>query len=97
MHQLRSPWCRVVCPGSSSEQPGYAVDDLHGLVEHLRLPPFHLIGTAAGGVVAFDFVISYPSLVRTLVIADTIGGVQDREHMDVQNRLHVAGNRSSAN
>ena len=76
-------------PDSSSEQPGYAVDDLHGLVEHLRLPPFHLIGTAAGGVVAFDFAISYPSLVRTLVIADTIGGVQDPEHMDVQNRLRA--------
>ncbi len=76
-------------PDSSSEQPGYAVDDLRGLVEHLRLPPFQVVGTAAGGVVAFDFAISYPSLVRSLVIADTIGGVQDSAHMDVQNRLRA--------
>jgi pimeloyl-ACP methyl ester carboxylesterase len=74
---------------SSAEQSGYAVDDLHGLVSQLQLSPFHLIGTAAGGVVAFDFAIPHPSLVRSLVIADTIGGVQDPSHMEAQNRLRA--------
>jgi pimeloyl-ACP methyl ester carboxylesterase len=74
---------------ASSDQPGYAVFDLHALVTHLQLQPFHLIGTAADGVVALDFAISHPTSVRSLVIADTIGGVQDAGHLEVQRRLRA--------
>ena len=36
-------------------EPGSAADDLQGLMEHLKIERFHLVGTAAGGIVAFDY------------------------------------------
>ena len=37
---------------ASGEAPATAVDDLQALVDDLELDRFHLIGTAAGGIVA---------------------------------------------
>jgi pimeloyl-ACP methyl ester carboxylesterase len=71
----------------SGEQPGYAVDDLHALIQHLDLPPVHLVGTAAGGVVALEYAIAHPDRIRTLVIADSIGGLQDDEISEMQKRM----------
>jgi pimeloyl-ACP methyl ester carboxylesterase len=70
-----------------SEQPGYAIDDLHALIQHLDLPPVHLVGTAAGGVVALEYAIAYPDQIRSLVIADSIGGLQNDEISEVQKRM----------
>ncbi|TMI38545.1 MAG: alpha/beta fold hydrolase, partial [Betaproteobacteria bacterium] len=42
----------VLEPGA---QPGTAADDLEGLARHLQLDRFHLVGTAAGGIVALDY------------------------------------------
>ena len=36
-------------------QPGTGADDLLALATHLGLDRFHLVGTAAGGIVALDF------------------------------------------
>src|SRR2546430_15535892 len=55
----------------NGEQPGHASDDLHGLAEHLELGPFHLVGTAAGGIVALDYALSHPERVRSMVIANS--------------------------
>ena len=71
----------------TGEQPGYVSDDLHGLVSHLGLDPFHLVATAAGGYVGLDYALMYPELVRSLVIADAIGGVEDPAYLEVQHRL----------
>jgi pimeloyl-ACP methyl ester carboxylesterase len=70
-----------------AEQPGYAVDDLHALIQHLHLPSIHLVGTAAGGVVALEYAIGHPEMIRTLVIADSIGGLKDDEITAVQQRM----------
>ncbi len=70
-----------------AQQPGFVGDDLHALVEHLNLPPFHLVATAAGGIAALDYALSHPAQVRSLVAANTIGGVQDPEYLTVQQRL----------
>jgi len=67
--------------------PGNVSDDLHGLAEHLGLERFHLVATAAGGIVGLDYTLSYPKRVRSLVIATTIGGVEDPDYQDVQHRL----------
>ena len=56
-------------------EPGTAVDDLKALTDYLRLSPFHLVGTAAGGIVALDYSLSFPERLRSLVIANSIGGV----------------------
>jgi pimeloyl-ACP methyl ester carboxylesterase len=66
------------------------VDELHALAEHLHLGRFHLVGTAAGGIVAIDYALSFPEKVRTLVIANSIVGVQDEEYLELSRRLRPA-------
>jgi pimeloyl-ACP methyl ester carboxylesterase len=74
-------------PTDESQQPGFQGDDLHGLVQHLGLGRFHLVGTAAGGIPAIDYALSHPESIRSLVIANTIAGVEDPEYLEVQHRL----------
>jgi pimeloyl-ACP methyl ester carboxylesterase len=74
-------------PDPTGEQPGYVSDDLHRLVDHLGLDRFHIAATAAGGIGALDYALAHPEGVRSLVVADSIGGVQDPEYLEVQHRL----------
>jgi pimeloyl-ACP methyl ester carboxylesterase len=74
-------------PTLTGEQPGYVSDDLHGLADHLGLDRFHLVATAAGGIGGLDYALAHPERVRSLVVADSIGGVQDPEYLEVQHRL----------
>jgi pimeloyl-ACP methyl ester carboxylesterase len=67
-----------------------ASDDLEALAQHLRLPSFHLVGTAAGGIVALDYALSYPTRLRSLVVANSIGGVQDDDYLALSRRLRPA-------
>ena len=71
----------------TGEQPGCASDDLHGLVEHLGLDRFHLVATAAGGICGLDYSLEHPDRVRSLAIANSIGGIQDAAYLEVQQRL----------
>jgi pimeloyl-ACP methyl ester carboxylesterase len=64
-----------------------AADDLHRLMDHLAIERFHLAGTAAGGIVSFDYALSFPQRLRSLVIANSIGGVQDEDYLELQRRL----------
>ena len=74
-------------PTLTGDQPGYVSDDLHGLVKHLNLERFHLVATAAGGIGGLDYAREHPERVRSLVVASSIGGVQDPAYLDVQRRL----------
>ena len=74
-------------PDPTGEQPGYVSDDLHRLADHLGLDRFHIAATAAGGIGALDYALAHPERVRSLVVADSIGGVQDPEYLEVQRRL----------
>jgi pimeloyl-ACP methyl ester carboxylesterase len=81
----RRGWGRTeVEPGA---QPGTAADDLRGLLDSLGIQRIHLVGTAGGGFVALDFAISYPARLRSLVVANTIGGVQDADFAELNRRL----------
>ena len=73
-----------------AQQPGFARDDLHALVNNLSLERLHLVATAAGGIPALDYALSHPERVRSLVVANTIGGVQDESYLEVQRRLRPA-------
>lgn len=66
---------------------GNAVDDLEALADHLLVDRFHLIGTAAGGIVALDYALSHPERLRSLVIANSIFGVQDEDYVELTRRL----------
>jgi pimeloyl-ACP methyl ester carboxylesterase len=61
-------------------QPGTGADDLNALMDHLKIDRFHLVATAAGGFVAWDYALSFPKRLRSLVVANSIGGVQDPEY-----------------
>ena len=74
-------------PDLTGEQPGSVSDDLHGLAEHLGLDRFHVVATAAGGIGALDYAVTHPERLRSLVVANSIGGVQDPEYLEVQHRL----------
>lgn len=67
--------------------PGTAADDLQALLALLRVDRFHLVGTAAGGFVAFDYALSFPGRLRSLTVANSIGGVQDEEFLSLGRRL----------
>ena len=82
----RRTWGRSK-PTDPDLQPGFMGDDLHGLVEHLGLERFHLAATAQGGIAALDYALDHPERVRSLVAANTIGGVQDADYLEVQSRL----------
>ncbi len=72
---------------SGAEQPGYVDDDLQGLVDHLRLGRFHLVATAAGGIGGLAYALEHPERVRSLLVSNSIGGVQDPAYLEVQQRL----------
>ena len=68
-------------------QPGTAAEDLHALMKYLGVNRFHLLGTAGGGFVAFDYALSFPEELRSLVIANSIGGMQDTDYLELGRRL----------
>jgi pimeloyl-ACP methyl ester carboxylesterase len=74
-------------PDPGGPQPGTGADDLLGLIDHLGIDRFHLVGTAAGGIVALDFAVSFPQRVRSLVVANSVGGVQDDDYLEMGRRL----------
>ena len=82
----RRTWGRSV-PTNPEHQPGFPGDDLHALLESLSLERVHLLATAAGGITALDYALTHPQRVRSLVAANTIGGVQDEAYLEVQRRL----------
>jgi len=68
-------------------QPGTGADDLQALVNHLGIDRFHLVGTAAGGGVALDFAVSFPQRLRSLVVANAVGGVEDEDYLELGRRI----------
>ena len=74
----------------SGPQPGTGADDLKGLLDYLNLDRVHLVGSAAGGIVSLDFAVSFQNRLRSLVIANSVGGVQDASYLDIGRRLRPA-------
>ncbi len=66
---------------------GSLAGDLELLVKHLNLDRFHLVGTAAGGGAAFDYALSFPQRLRSLVIANSLAGVTDPDYVAMGRRL----------
>jgi pimeloyl-ACP methyl ester carboxylesterase len=73
----------------SGPQPGTGADDLNALIDYLKVDRFHLVGTAAGGFVAWDYALSFPKRLRSLTVANSIGGVQDPEYLRAMERLRT--------
>src|SRR5712675_2050259 len=73
------------------DNPGTAAGDLHNLVELLGLSKFHLVGSAAGGGIAMDYAHSHPERLLSLVVACAIGGVEDKDYVELSGRLRPKG------
>jgi pimeloyl-ACP methyl ester carboxylesterase len=56
-------------------------------LDKLGIGRIHLVGTAGGGFVALDFALSYPERLRSLVVANSIGGVQDPDFQELGRRI----------
>lgn len=82
----RRGWGRSVIDPSGA-QPGTAAADLHRLMDYLGVDRFHLVATAAGGSVAMDYAVSFPQRLRSLVIANNVGRVEDEEYLELVSSL----------
>ena len=60
-------------------RPGTAAQDLRMLLDHLRIERAHLVGSAAGGIVAASFALTSAQRVRSLVLACTLLSPTDPE------------------
>ena len=86
----RRGWGRSVID-PAGPQPGTAADDLQALMDYLHVDRFHLMATAAGGSVAYDYAFSFQQRLRSLVIADAAGGgLQDAEYQAMVARVRPA-------
>jgi pimeloyl-ACP methyl ester carboxylesterase len=72
---------------SYDRQSSDAVDELEALAKARGLERFHLVGTAAGGIVATDYALSHPQRLQSLVVANSIVGVQDEDYLALMKRL----------
>jgi pimeloyl-ACP methyl ester carboxylesterase len=84
----RRGWGRST-PDPSGPQPGSIAGDLDGLVDHLKLGTFHLLGVAGGGFAALDYAAWHPEHVRSLVIGGSTGDIKDKEIADFIARIEI--------
>ena len=73
-----------------SGEAGSASDDLEALANQLGLNRFHIVSTAAGGIVGLDFTSEHPERVISLIVSSSFTGVQDQSYLDVQHRLRAS-------
>lgn len=91
---------RVIAPsrrGHLGSDPGPAdalgtgSGDLAALLDHLGIGRCHVLGTAAGGIVALDFAVSHPARVVTLTLACTLYGLTDPDYLARSEGLRAKG------
>ncbi|HEY1027577.1 MAG TPA: alpha/beta hydrolase [Pseudomonas sp.] len=57
-------------------------DDVIALIEHLQLPPVHLVGISMGGMIGFQLGVERPELLRSLTIVNSGPEVKARSVRD---------------
>lgn len=60
---------------------------LDALLDKLGIGRCHLLGTAAGGGAALQFALEHPAKISSLVVANSIGFVLDRDYVEMSNRI----------
>jgi len=56
------------------------VEDLHRLVQSLKLEKFHAVGLAAGGGIVMQYSVVHPENLLSMTIACSLGNVEDEEY-----------------
>jgi 3-oxoadipate enol-lactonase len=57
------------------------VDDLRGLVDALSVDAISIVAQSMGGATGIGFAVRYPERTRSLVMADTLGGIELPAHL----------------
>ncbi|MGP0174746.1 alpha/beta fold hydrolase [Pseudomonas sp. NCHU5208] len=68
-------------------------DDVAALIEHLQLPPVHLVGISMGGMIGFQLGVDQPHLLRSLTIVNSAPEVKPhnlRERLEIAKRWLLA-------
>jgi len=89
----RRGWGQSLADPSTGSQPGSVAEDLAALVEHLRLPNFHLLGVAGGGFAALDYASWRQDRLRSLVIAASTGSFAEPEMEQLSQNIAIPGFR----
>jgi pimeloyl-ACP methyl ester carboxylesterase len=65
------------------------LNDIYGLIDYLQIRSTHLIGRSFGGMVAQNFVLKFPDMIKKLVLIATYAKTEE-EHVDliVNNRIN---------
>ena len=87
----RRGWGRSTANPDTGPQPGTIAEDLHALLEYLKLDRFHLVAVAGGGFAAYDYVLWHPERLRSLVIAASGGGITDEEMRKLREKTTLPG------
>ena len=87
----RRGWGKSVADPATGPQPGTGAEDPDGLVRHLALGRFHLVGVAAGGFVAVDYASWRPEKLRSVTVAASTAGVREKETADYTARFQLPG------
>ena len=89
----RRGWGRSRANPATGPQPGTIADDLHALMEDLKIDRFHLVGVAGGGFAAYDYVLWHPERLRSLVVAASGGAIVDEELSKLRQKTTLPGFR----
>jgi pimeloyl-ACP methyl ester carboxylesterase len=74
---------------------GTLVDDLAGMLDVLQVAKAHVLGAAAGGIVALGFAIAHAARVMSLILAGTIVAPEEEEWRVLYRRLGLARVRAA--
>ena len=87
----RRGWGRSTANPGTGPQPGTIAEDLHALVEHLKIDRFHLVAVAGGGFAAYDYVLWHPERLRSLIIAASGGAITDEAMRQLREKTTLPG------
>jgi pimeloyl-ACP methyl ester carboxylesterase len=73
------------------ENPGSASGDLKNLLNFLRVPKCHVVGSAAGCQIGVDFALSNPGRLYSLTLACGVGGIQDADYVKMAESIRPPG------
>lgn len=87
----RRGWGRSTANAGTGTQPGTIAEDLHALIDYLKLDRFHLVAVAGGGFAAYDYVLWHPERLRSLVVAASGGAITDEEMRQLREKTTLPG------
>jgi pimeloyl-ACP methyl ester carboxylesterase len=73
------------------ENPGSASGDLNNLLNFLRVPKCHVVGSAAGCQIGIDFALSNPGRLYSLTLACGVGGIRDADYVKMTESIRPPG------